>query len=130
VKVSSQLILYKPNFLVFNYTELDLEEIRMELYDSYESVAEWEKNIPRFEQINEPELPLNDIFNRLISEICFNDTEEYNYMMDEQCDIFESEMFHSGWKINHDFGEILMMDHVCFIDNSYVTHNIPLVSTW
>jgi hypothetical protein len=130
MRTENQLLLYKPNFLVFNYTSLELSEIRWALYESYQMVAYNEDGIPEFEALTSDSLPIDEIYNRLISEICFDDTEEYTWMVDEQVDAFEGEQEANGWKISHDFGEILMMDHVSFIDLSKVTHNMPLVHVW
>lgn len=124
----NQLILHKPNFLIFNYTEYDLEDIRGELYESYESLAD--EMIPRMEELMNDELPINRIYNEIISELAFDDPYEYEWIIGEDTDIFEAVYNANGWKISNDLEEIMLLDHVCFFDRHYDLRNIPTVKVW
>lgn len=124
----NQLILHKPNFLIFNYCSLDLEEIRGELYDTYENLADGE--IPQMNDFMDNQQPINSIYDRIISDLSFDDEDHWEWMQDEECDVFESVYIEHGWKVTHDFEEILFLDHVCFFDRTNRLRNIPIMKVW
>lgn len=125
----NQLLIYNPNFLVFNYTQLELEDIRTALYDSYIIITESDE-IPSMDVLMGDELPADKIYNQIVSEIAFDDPDEWEWIVAEECDIFESVYDANHWKVTHDLAEILIMDHIFFLDLENLPSDYPNVKVW
>lgn len=126
----SQLLIFKPNFLVFNYTLLELSEIREALYESYEILTEL-KILPDIDELSAEEMPLAEIFDQIASEIAFDDTEEYKYIAGQPHeDVFSAVFNANRFKVEHDIQTILLMDHVFFYDSNGIMHNHPNAKVW
>lgn len=128
VHVANQLIIHKPNFLIFNYCPLDLKEIREILYETYELLADG--TISEMNDFKDNSMPIDEVYDRIISDLAFDDEDQWEWMQDDECDVFDSQYTQHGWKITHDLEEILLLDHVCFFDGAHILRNPPIVKVW
>lgn len=127
--MSNLIILKQPDFIIFNDTELSMDDIRWHLYETYEEIA-YGNDVPDWDSFMSENVTLEDLFKMLASERAFEDLNHHEDMEEDQINDFDEAYGMIGTDVSYDILQLLLWDRVCFVDRAGDIANMPLVGVW